>query len=187
MGYLYIYTSICLSIYTTYICMYSLYISLSDMSKQATYVQFELSSLCPDFRERTLPGQERAWYPWHRTHSNSLRVFDYLLSNLLTDDPHYLHGTQVRHILRRIKCVWRLSGSTRPQRTGGERLEEGGATNRIPLNVRVWRNYIYLTSSIVDVISPAHRGSIQCWMVIKQHNSLKRQQFCFFLSYPKGY
>lgn len=64
--------------------------------------------LCLGFRKRTLSGQERAWYHWHCSLSQHLRVFDYLCSNLHSDDPHYLTGTQVRHIFRQIKCTsWR--------------------------------------------------------------------------------
>lgn len=61
--------------------------------------------LCLGFRKRILSGQERAWHHRHCTLSLHLWVFDYLRSNLLTDDPHYLPGSQVRHVLRHIKCT----------------------------------------------------------------------------------
>lgn len=44
------------------------------------------------------------------TLSGTLRVFYYLRSNLLTDDPHYQPGTQVRHVLHQIKCTsWQIN------------------------------------------------------------------------------
>lgn len=45
--------------------------------------------------------------PWHCKHFLHYWVFDYLHSNLLTDDPHYPSGWQVRHILHQMKCTWR--------------------------------------------------------------------------------
>lgn len=45
--------------------------------------------------------------PWHCKHFQHYWVFDYLHSNLLTDDPHYPSGWQVRHILHQMKCTWR--------------------------------------------------------------------------------
>lgn len=80
--------------------------------------------------KRTLFGQKRACYYWHCTLSQHLRVFDYLRSNLLTDDPHYLPATQVRHVLRQIKCIsWQsfTQGHRKCKEAG-----EGSFTTRRP-------------------------------------------------------
>lgn len=100
---------------------------------------------------RTLPGSERAWYHWHRTLTLHLRVFYYLRSHLLTDDPHYLPGTQVRHVLRRIKCVsWQ--SHTQGNRKHGE-AGRGSSTTMKP-SVHLWVHLIVSYTATYCIIPP---------------------------------
>lgn len=107
--------------------------------------------VCLGFRKGTLSGQERAWYYWHCTLSQHLRGFDYLRSNLLTDDPHYLPGTQVRHVLRQIKCTsWQ--SHTQGHRKRGEAGRGPSTTMEPP--VQLWAGSIMSCSATYLIVPP---------------------------------